>query len=56
MPPAQQREIADALREAGIRHEMVVHPGVGHGFLHAEPATAADVWRRVHTLLTSVEE
>ena len=56
VPPAQQREIADALREAGIRHEMVVYPGVGHGFLHAEPTTAADAWRRVHTLLTSVEE
>lgn len=55
VPPEQQREITDALREAGIRHEMVVYPGVGHGFLHADPTTASDAWRRVHTLLTSVE-
>ncbi|MFF3955104.1 dienelactone hydrolase family protein [Streptomyces sp. NPDC001890] len=53
VPPAEQREIADALRVAGIRHEMVVHPGVGHGFLHTDPTTSADAWRRVHALLTS---
>jgi carboxymethylenebutenolidase len=55
IPPAQQHEIADALREAGTHHEIVVYPGVGHGFLHTDPATAADAWRRVHALLTSAE-
>lgn len=55
VPPAQQREIANALREAGRQHEMVVYRGIGHRFLHTDPATAADAWHRVHTLLTSVE-
>ncbi|WP_246114000.1 dienelactone hydrolase family protein [Streptomyces montanus] len=56
VPPAQQREITDALREAGIQHEMVVYPGIGHRFLHTDPATAADAWHRVHALLTSAED
>ncbi|WP_369187046.1 dienelactone hydrolase family protein [Streptomyces sp. R08] len=55
VPPAQQREIKDALREADIRHEMVVYPGIGHRFLHTDPATAADAWHRVHALLTGTE-
>jgi carboxymethylenebutenolidase len=54
VPPGQQHEIADALREAGIDHEFVVYPGVGHGFLSTDPSTAADAWHRVHALLTSV--
>ncbi|WP_031066413.1 dienelactone hydrolase family protein [Streptomyces sp. NRRL WC-3742] len=51
VPPAHQREIARALREAGIDHEFVVYPGTGHGFLSTDPATASDAWNRVHTLL-----
>ncbi|MFF4416069.1 dienelactone hydrolase family protein [Streptosporangium sp. NPDC001559] len=50
--PDQRREIADALSEAGVRHEMVVYPGVGHSFLTTDPAASDDAWRRVHTLLT----
>lgn len=51
IPPAQRREIADALREAGTPHETVVYPGVGHGFLRTDRTTSADAWRRVHALL-----
>jgi carboxymethylenebutenolidase len=54
VPPAHQRAIADALREAGTDHEMVVYPGLGHGFLSTDPAAAADAWQRVHALLTAV--
>jgi carboxymethylenebutenolidase len=55
VPPAHQSEIAAALADAGVRHEVVVYPGTGHGFLAADPTTAADAWRRVHTLLTGNE-
>jgi carboxymethylenebutenolidase len=55
VPSGQQREIADALREADVHHEIVVYPGIGHGFLGTDQATSADAWRRVHALLTSVE-
>jgi carboxymethylenebutenolidase len=53
VPPSHQREIADALREADVKHEVVVYSGIGHGFLTTDPAIAADAWRRVHALLTS---
>lgn len=52
IPSPQRHLIATALRDAGVRHEMVVYPAVGHGFLTTDPATAADAWRRVHALLT----
>lgn len=54
VPPDHQREIASALTESGIDHEVIVYPAVGHGFLTTDPATAADAWQRVHSLLTSV--
>ncbi|MFC1413183.1 dienelactone hydrolase family protein [Streptacidiphilus sp. N1-12] len=54
VPPGHRSEIADALREAGVDHEVVVYPGAGHGFLNTDPAAAADAWQRVHTLLTGV--
>lgn len=54
VPLGHQREIADALREADINHEVVVYPGTGHGFLSTDPVAAADAWGRVHALLTSV--
>ena len=56
VPPAQQAEIAAALADAGVRHEVVVYPGVGHGFLATDPAAAADAWHRVHTLLAGTED
>ena len=55
VPPGHRHQIADALRAAGIDHEFVVYPGIGHGFLTTDPAIAADAWHRVHTLLASVE-
>ncbi|WP_328902972.1 dienelactone hydrolase family protein [Streptomyces sp. NBC_00441] len=55
VPPAQRREIEDALIRAGVRHEVVVYPGTGHGFLQTDPATASDAWHRVQALLTGVE-
>jgi dienelactone hydrolase len=41
----------DALQDGGVRHEFVVYPGAGHGFLHSDPAAADDAWRRVHAFL-----
>ncbi|MEZ0094655.1 dienelactone hydrolase family protein [Streptacidiphilus sp. EB129] len=48
--PDQRREIGAALEEAGVRHEVVVYPGIGHSFLSSDPAAADDAWRRVHAL------
>jgi carboxymethylenebutenolidase len=56
VPPDHRREIADALRQAAVPHEIVVYPGLGHGFLHTDPAASADAWHRVHALLTGVED
>ncbi|WP_042439753.1 dienelactone hydrolase family protein [Streptacidiphilus albus] len=52
VPPDQQREIETALREADGGHQYVSYPGVGHGFLTADPETAADAWARAERLLT----
>ncbi|MFD7867728.1 dienelactone hydrolase family protein [Streptomyces sp. NPDC059783] len=52
VPPAHRRAVAEALRGAGVSHEMVVYPGVGHGFLQTDPAAAADAWRRVCTAMS----
>ena len=51
VPPEHRREIAAALRNAGVEHEIVVYPGAGHGFLSTDPAAADDAWRRVQALL-----
>jgi carboxymethylenebutenolidase len=47
--------IRSALAAAGVRHEVVVYPGVGHGFFCDErgdydEAAASDAWRRVTDL------
>ncbi|TDU03087.1 carboxymethylenebutenolidase [Streptomyces sp. 846.5] len=54
--PAEQQQIASALKEAGVRHEFVVYPDRGHGFLGTDPDTAADAWSRVGALLKGDEE
>jgi carboxymethylenebutenolidase len=54
--PAEQQMIASALKEAGVRHEFVVYPDRGHGFLGTDSDTAADAWSRVHALLRGNEE
>jgi carboxymethylenebutenolidase len=58
VPPEHRRQVADALRAAGVRHELVEYPGVPHGFLNPRRASyhdaaARDAWRRVEELLTA---
>jgi len=58
VPPEHRREIAQALRATGVRHEIITYPGVAHGFLSGRrathnPAAAHDTWRRVQDLLTA---
>jgi carboxymethylenebutenolidase len=53
---AQREEIADRLRSAGVRHELVVYPDTPHGFFCDEretyrPSAADDAWQRVTALL-----
>ncbi len=55
---AQRRQIGDALRAAGVDHEIAVYPGTGHAFFW--PGTPAfnesardDAWSRVLALLAS---
>ena len=49
--PDQNADFADALRAAGVSHEMVIYEGAPHSFFdrtQAEHAEAsADAWRRV---------
>jgi len=54
--PAQTAEIERALREAGVRNEMIVYPGVGHGFFcdvrpGFDAAAGDDAWQRLVRLL-----
>jgi carboxymethylenebutenolidase len=54
--PEQRHEIAAALRAAGVRHEIVAYPGLGHGFLNRyrdsyDPAADADAWQWIASLL-----
>ncbi len=58
VPPEHRREIAQALRMAGVRHEIIEYPAVAHGFLSDRRATynpiaAHDAWQRVQDLLTA---
>ncbi len=55
IPPSAVDKIRAALEAAAVRHEVVVYPGVGHGFFCDERAdynekAAADAWRRVVAL------
>ncbi|HEY2387784.1 MAG TPA: dienelactone hydrolase family protein [Candidatus Binatia bacterium] len=55
IPPDQVEKIRAELTRHHIRHEIVVYPGVGHGFFcdaradYSKPA-ADDAWRRVRDL------
>lgn len=58
IPPEHRRAIADALRESGVRHELVEYPTASHGFLcdrrdTFDPAAAEDAWRRIEELLVT---
>lgn len=56
---AEQREaIAQALAQTNVPHEVVVYPGVGHGFFCNErdsfdPEASDDAWTRTRTLLAA---
>jgi carboxymethylenebutenolidase len=52
----QTDELELALRTAGVRHELVVYPGIRHGFFcnerdNFDEAARDDAWRRVTSLL-----
>lgn len=56
VPPKHRSAIADALRAARIRNELVEYPNAPHGSLcdrraTYNPAAATDAWRRVEALL-----
>lgn len=56
--PSQRQEIANALIAAKVRHEMVVYPGVQHGFFCDERETfdkmaSSDAWMRTQALFLS---
>ncbi|MFN2425336.1 MAG: dienelactone hydrolase family protein [Candidatus Binatia bacterium] len=55
IPPSAVDRIRAALEAAGVRHEVVVYPGVGHGFFCDErgdysETAATDAWKRVRSL------
>ncbi len=57
VPPEHRRQITSALSAAGVRHELVEYPGVGHGFLNDrraayDAAAAEDAWARIGRLLS----
>ncbi|MGI5177227.1 dienelactone hydrolase family protein [Dactylosporangium sp. CA-152071] len=58
VPPGDVATVAAALRDSGVRHEVVVYPDTPHAFLLPGPPTyrpepAADAWRRVLELITA---
>ena len=55
---AQRAQIGDALKAAGVEHELVCYPGVAHAFFW--PGTQAfhqgardDAWHRIMRLLAT---
>ncbi len=58
IPPPAVDKIRTELAAAGVRHEVIVYPGVGHGFFCDErgdysETAASDAWRRVKDLFRS---
>ena len=56
VPREDRRQIEDALNGAGVDHELIDYPGVGHGFLcdrreNFHPKAADDAWNRVAEFL-----
>jgi carboxymethylenebutenolidase len=54
--PEQRHMIADALKAANVRHDIVQYAGAGHGFLNDrrdsyDAAAAQDAWARIGALL-----
>jgi carboxymethylenebutenolidase len=55
IPATDVAAIRKALEAAKVRHEVVVYPGVGHGFFcdvrgDYDAKSAADAWERVKKL------
>ena len=55
---SQRKEIASALAAVNVRHEMVIYPGVQHGFFCDErdtfdKASRDDAWKRTIELFSS---
>ena len=55
---AQRKLIGDALRDAGVRHEMVLYPGTGHAFFwpgtpEYRAESRDDAWSRILALLAA---
>lgn len=60
IPPEQVRQFAHALRAIGIKNDIHIYPGVGHGFwlwVDQDPKTrmapAEDAWKRLMRFLAS---
>jgi len=58
IPADDVAKIRAALEAANVRHELVVYPGVGHGFFcdaraDYDKASADDAWRRVKELFAA---
>lgn len=43
VPPEQSQAMADALQAQGIRHELILYPGLGHGFTGATPEKLREI-------------
>jgi carboxymethylenebutenolidase len=55
---AQREQIAAALRDAGVDHELVLYPGTGHAFFwpgtpEYRQKSRDDAWSRILTLLAA---
>jgi carboxymethylenebutenolidase len=58
VPPEHRQAIRDALRSAGVRHEMLEFAGAPHGFLcdrrdSFDPEAARDAWQRIDELFAA---
>jgi dienelactone hydrolase len=56
VPQVDRKQIAEALRAAGVGHELVVYPDTPHAFFlpgadSFRSGPAADVWRRARAFL-----
>jgi carboxymethylenebutenolidase len=58
IPVASARQFEQALRLAGVRHDMHVYAGAGHAFMNDRrgsyvPAAAADAWQKLLAVLAT---
>lgn len=56
IPAEQRRQLAAALTDARVDHELITYPDTAHGFLSDRrdsynPMAADDAWQRIHQLL-----